>query len=442
MKRKSLIFLTVVFFIIASCTKEYDLKMNQDIQVTVQGYVFDKNTSSPIANATVEWPSGSAVTDTSGFFKVEGIAPGSMTFTFSAANYASVIETGVFNLENFNGNKFIKSFVVKLPKKDKTLQTNVFEIIGKMYKPVSNVPYKIDLGEGFMDRIITGVTSAEGKIVHQNLPDTYLKLTIDFEKDGKRYHLYGNSAQALPSEFPANIYIEENTASSFLRILSSNILNEEGDENTDFQKGDNITFKFSASIDLEYQYQCTLYKNSSNLVASDITWSEENTVLTINPIGDSLEVGAEYRVGLNLRSKAGDFLNDNSYNQYYYFSVENGSSTQAFGKVGQLTLTYPTDVTNYTSSIQISFDEVENATYYEVYGQYKNGDYMYLTGIYDYSVDGTVESSSIYLENLPGIQVPSTGLFSNGAEYRIIVRAGNSSSSIYGMFSDPLVLKN
>ena len=372
------------------------------------------------------------------------VAGGSLTLTFTADSFASMIKTVTIDLGNYSGDSYTETVLIYLPKLDKTLNTTVYEQLGSLYMPAANVPYQIDLGSQYIDRIITGTTNADGKISQGKLPDVYLELRVDFEKNGIKYGIdtYSGSQYGYPEEFSSEVSVAEKTSEGSLFITAANIFDDEGMPAKDFARGDDITMDFSAPIDLDYSMTTTrLYKASYTLVATDITWSDNNTTLTMDPIGDSLDVGGSYYVELRLRAVNGNYLNNYSYYQDFEFMVEAEGEITDLEKVGTLTLEYPTTITNTTNVVQISFSEVEGADRYEVYGQYESGEYLYFDYFYDgYIGDGIVNSDYIYLTDLPGIEVPPGGLFSDGAIYKLIVRAVDTYNNIYGTFSDPLVL--
>lgn len=444
MKKVILLTFIGVFVILSSCKKTYDVEMNQEIKVSIQGYVYDEATTTPIGNAAVNWPGGSTTTDETGYFSMGSAAGGSLSLTFSADSFASLIETVYIDLSLYSGNTYTETVVIYMPKLDQTLNTTVYQQLGGLYIPASNVPYQIDLGYMFLDRIITGTTDAVGNISQGNLPDRSVELRVDFEKDGVKYGLdtYYGYIYGVPSQFSAEVIVEEKSSQGLLYITATNIFDDEGMPLENFARGDDISINFSASVDLDYNmHTVNLYKDSYTLVATDITWSNDNQNLTIDPIGDSLDVGGSYYVELRLMSENGSYLNNYSYYQQFQFMVESESQINELAKVGTIALIYPTIVVDGTSYIEISFDEVSGANQYEVFGQYKNGEYLELDNIYDWITgDGIVESGYIYLTYLPGIEVPPGGLFSDGATYRIIVRALDSNNDIYGPFSDPLVI--
>ncbi|MBN1182327.1 MAG: carboxypeptidase regulatory-like domain-containing protein [Bacteroidales bacterium] len=444
MKRIS--FLSIAFAIIfySSCKKEYDVKMNQTVKMTIQGYIYDEASAIPIANATVSWPGGSVTSDANGFFTVSNMSPGTMTFTVAADSFATMFKT--LEMEAYSASdKYVESMVIYMYRLNQTLETRVFMNMGSLYKPVSNVPYQIDLGTGFLNRIIRGVTDAEGNISQDNLPDTYLELRVDFEEDGSKYGLntYYGYIMGYARSFESAVFVEEIENTGSLLISASNILDEEGMPVTDFNKSDNITFEFTAPVDLEYTSTTIELRNSNGYeIATNITWSNNNKNLTIDPVGDSLTVEGEYYVYMLLRGEDGSYLNNYSNYQTFEFIVEGEETLNQLGKVGTLELEYPETITNTTYYIRIRFPEVEGVYRYEIFGQYDNGEYLYLGYHNDYTVnDDIVTTSNIYLDGLPGISVPTGGLFSGGNVYKIIVRAAvSSSSNIVGPFSDPLIL--
>ena len=441
--KKSLIILSSLFIVFTSCKKEYDVQMNQNVKVNIQGYVYNNATAEAIPNAIISWPSGSATSNANGFFSLGSVNPGSITITIEADSFASMFYTLDMDA-NTNSNTYTESMIIYMYKLDQTLRTRIFENVGELYRPVSNVPYQIDLGYGFLDRIIKGVTNADGEIEQANLPDANVQLRVDFEQNGVKYGIdnYSGYTTGYPKSFSSAVLISEIENTGSLLVTATNVLDDKGKEVSDFTCTDNITFEFTTSIDVEYSNNSVELIKSDHEVASEITWSNDNKALTINPIGDSLEIGEAYYVRLRLISEDGAYLNNYSGYHSYYFVVEGTSSAVELGKVSAITLDYPGTISSNTTNVRISFPEVENAYYYEVYGSYDNNEYLFLDDFYSSpGLDGMITTSYIYLTNLPDIVVPAGGLFANGRTYKLIVRAVGSGYSEFGPYSDPFVLR-
>ncbi|HRX30713.1 MAG TPA: hypothetical protein P5349_02385, partial [Tenuifilaceae bacterium] len=108
-------------------------------------------------------------------------------------------------------------------------------------------------------------------------------------------------------------------------------------------------------------------------------------------------------------------------------------------KVTNINVIYPNPIQYTTSYIQVQFDENPDAYAFQVFGQYDNSEFINF-GNYFYSYSSGYESLYIYLTNLPDISVPSEGLFANGKEFKIIIRAIDYSGN-KGPFSDVLTIK-
>jgi hypothetical protein len=422
----------------------------------------------PAANAKYSITLGNKFTPN----KIEGVAdangmismaklpdmPVTLSVTLQYNNKEYRIQDGIYN-----GNVTVyNDYIINDPKSfAKTILLEVFSnnesfyvtatnlldnngITVKNFNTASNITFSFSLA-------VDTTNNSNRVYLRKSTSSNYLPCTVTWSQDSKSMTI--DPAYKLEAGLNYNVLIELSTAdglgiyryfyfstsgsaSADFQLFQTNLNDEFGNQQLNFNKSDNIVLTFTSAANINNPSNHIRLTKSGNNVACSTSWSADAKTVTIDPIGAYLESGANYTLDIQIYPK-------NTANQYYsnylYFKVAGSAQTVQLGKVLNVTKTYPSTIILNTSYIQIQVDNVSNASYYAVYAKYSNGEFIQLTTFSNSF--STTSSTYLYLTNLSNIVVPTDGLFSNNAEYDLIVRAETYSGAV-GEFSDVLVLKN
>jgi hypothetical protein len=453
MKKISIILATIAI-LISSCKKsEIYLTRSGDINVTIQGTVYNNEDNSPLSGVTVsvtyDGTTATAQTDTNGIYTIKNLNSGVYNVVFKLDGYGSKLYTVDANPIDYTGNHYIANFNANMIKFDQTLSTRIVIPVQSSdgtiveYLPAANMPFTIYLDSTFQSNKISDTTDANGYISVANLPKDNIRLVINY-KSGN-YHYYAGSSPdysivQYPFDFSSRYALTQENLTYFYLITTNIIDASNGNSVSTFVNANNITFTFSSAVDLTYSdMYVKLYKTVSGSkveVAKAITWS--GAKCTVDPVGTALDTSAQYEIDLKVKSTSGIYYPTAGY-ATFDFKVQTPS--YSLGKVASFSLFSPTSVAVDQTSVICKISTVTNAEKYVVYGQYGNADEYLLLGTYTpASTSDTELQASIDLTALDGITVPSSGLFSNSASYNLIVRAERADGT-YGAFSSTLTLK-
>lgn len=279
--------------------------------VIYEGYVYDTKTGEPIADAnlviTVNGESKTETTDANGYYAFEKISSGVYPLAISKDGYLSE-STYVGN--NVSSNSATEEIVInseyELSPLSESLGLTVF--IAKNYNATkiaaANVSFTYKFGyDG--DQWNSGTTDENGLVSLDEVPfNTSVYIFFDFTVDGVQYK---ENTSIYNSTNSLTIYPYSEGS---LGIVSSNIVESDGGEASDFSIAEDITIKFTQSVD-------TANVNIGFGPDFDISWTESNTKLTIDPT-DDLTNDYRYYLYLELTSEDGS----SSYNEYLYFRTE------------------------------------------------------------------------------------------------------------------------
>ncbi|MCB9002605.1 MAG: carboxypeptidase regulatory-like domain-containing protein [Bacteroidales bacterium] len=442
----------ILFFMaslaLASCSKDdYTIKFSQS--VTIDGYVYQEGYT-PLqgvsVNLYVNGKSEITTTDENGHYWFKGLNAGTHIIRFEMAGYGSMVEYVEIKSDGQTCPDLSYTTSTMLYKFSEKLTTQIIYGFGQVKKPAANVDYKIILPSNFLNNTITGKTDENGNISVDSLPNVPVNLKVEFTEGNYNYYLssgYSSYITNYPKDFDDIYTLSYYAKNSSIYVTYSNVVDDEGKPNDNFTSTDNIVFTFSKAIDVNNTsnaivlYKQTDYYGTEEIAASS-SWSDDNKTLTIDPMGSALEEGGNYLVYLKLYDSDGNSYPSYSSYTTFSFTVEGGTAS-TLPKVTNINVIYPNPIQYTTSYIQVQFDENPDAYAFQVFGQYDNSEFINF-GNYFYSYSSGYESLYIYLTNLPDISVPSEGLFANGKEFKIIIRAIDYSGN-KGPFSDVLTIK-
>jgi hypothetical protein len=442
---RKILYLLIATALFASCKKSNtSISRQGDINVTIEGVVYDIDGNTPISGVTVSTSLDGEIlttrTDSNGVYSIKNLNSGSYNLVFSSTSYGSMNKVVDANPEDFTGNHYVANYNLKMYKFDQTLTTRVVIQKGQEYIPAANTPVSIYLSDDFVNNKIADTTDASGNITVSGLPNSTVRLEVDYSSGDYHYYLgsYG-SVSELPFNF-SNLYILTQENINLFYLMGSNIIvSSTGSTTEAFTNTASIAFQFSNPANLTYQDMVIdLVKVTNGVsVAKAVTWSSSNTKLTIDPIGTALDTSEKYQVNLSLKSVSGIYYPTTG-SASFIFQVK--SPSYSLNQVSSVSLISPSTITTTTNAVTIQFNNVPNAQKYSVYGQYGTTDeYLYITSLTPSDLTATTYQVDVTLSDLPGITVPTAGLFSNGAPYYLRVRAERTDGTL-GSFSEALKL--
>jgi hypothetical protein len=315
--------IAIIFAVIAiafvSCTKDIP-----EAKMTIEGYVFDKKTNQPLANAIIELNMdrkkiATDSTNADGFFRMKDVTMGDYKVIISMPGYATeakdatagnILVTDV----KYNRVVTIKSELVAL---DHSVNLTIYKqygssLDGTLAVAAANAPYTISLGA--YNELLEGTTDANGLISRSDLPDPDLYdnnivIMFDFTEGVIRYKqeiIYAGNDITGNSKLASTItgYLAEGN----FAMASSNTLDALGRGVKNFTVDGNIVVNFTQPVDttiahrpamqLSYDYSKTTMADDSVFIRTvdifqtssrptlNTSWSNNNTILTINPVSD------------------------------------------------------------------------------------------------------------------------------------------------------------
>ena len=442
--------LFVATFAIISCgNSESELDFNQNINVTIKGIVYNQEGVVPLSGVTVTLGDETATTNEDGEYTFENNSTGSYLLRFEREGFATMVQAIQESGREFTANAIVNTSPIFMYEENQTLETRLYIQNGPERNSAANINVRLTLAEDreflrtrelvesafiddgfdseevftevyFEETIIDVTTDANGNLSVSNLPNTTIQLSVDFVADNYNFTL---TAYDRPADFSSSYALDRESVDLF-ELIETNIVDAEGNAVDNFTASDNITFQFTSAINADFENMSVTLSNGFADVLVDATVS--GSLLTIDPLGSALEAGQSYSVSIDIESEGGV-----GYNAIFSFTIAGGeiNLTQVTG----LQLETVT-VGQFTSVVNISFNDVSDASAYEVYGRYSDGtdEYVQLSTIFN-----GVNDVDVFLAT-GGIQFPANGFFVNGATFSIMVRAVNG--DLTGAFSVPLTI--
>ncbi len=434
--------------LVSSCDSLSDEDLGVvSMDVNVEGYVFDELTEEPIAGAIISGKFGSTKTNTDGYYSIKGLDMGTYRIEVEAEGYMTMVLTPTFQEkeEDFKGNDFNELLITDMYKANEPISTQLVEVVGPTKKALANMPYTLEFSvwSDFKDRFVYGVTDAKGMIT-DTIPDVSFDIIVDTVINDMIYLASWNVASPGAENSTYSIVPALPNAMA-LFIVSTNLVDEDGVAQDEFDKTADIELVFNEAINTE-ESEFVLYKQvgfSNYEVKVDIQYSNGDKTVTISPSENgSLEAGQSYYLSYNTEMASDE---NSTIGGNLSFSTA-GEVITSLSKPSLFVL--KTTINQTTSWINFEADVDLNSTDIEVYGRYVNSeDFVKFDSRFCNFTDlvrGTVFVNGLWLTSLPNIQVPNTGLFSNSNNFEIMFRTyvDVNGERIYSDFSDKVTLKD
>lgn len=308
--RKLLYAIFAFSFFFYSCEEE-----NNSFKVIIEGFVMDAETSEKLNDVSVELFTKSkshiTTTDENGYYNLGEFNVGDYNIVYSKDGYlnesnslnlsSEIIVTGVDYL-------IVNSDLIYLTPLNETAEFTVYrKYLNGEEIAASNFPYTVYLG-AFNDPI-EGTTSANGIISLSNVP-AEISLSIDHEQNSIRYKTY----TTVDTKNDNKIVVYGYNPEADLGVVSTNVLDADGQAIENFTISDNITILFTIPVDID-NANFDVLEDGWSSIGFTYEWTNNNMTLTIDPDASLLS-------------------------NYYYsleIDVQNENNTQSFSKVYNFT---------------------------------------------------------------------------------------------------------
>jgi len=422
--------LVVACFAFTACSEDDTvIDFNQDIDVTIQGIVYDNNGNEPLSGVTTFLVGKDSVsTDDDGSYQYTGNETGSHLMKFEKSGYATMVQTIIVSGNEFTAEELTNSSAIFMFEANQSLSTTLKISNGVETISAADADVTITLPEQegvfFESNIISATTDSDGVLSLDGLPDVFLEINVELEVGTD---LYWTTIFTTPGSESSSYQLNKTSLLGDLELVESNIVNDDGSDNDNFTASDNITFTFNENIE-----SADVDLDRGDNVAFDLSIS--GSTVTIDPIGNALEESTGYSVSLDVIA-----TNGLTYSEFFTFTVD--GPEVVLDQVSGLDLSEnQLEVTEFTTGILISFDAVEGAndfTGYQVFARYSEGndEFVQLTANWNSAPDDDELEYFVSLTSGDGIVQPADGFFEDG-DFEIIVRA--VSGDVYGEFSSTL----
>ncbi|MFO7869126.1 MAG: carboxypeptidase-like regulatory domain-containing protein [Bacteroidales bacterium] len=185
-------------FVFSSCQQE-DFNFSNEIDATIDGFVFDNETGNPIEGAKVTISDKANNTSAEGYFNVSGLATGDYCAKIEKEGYASMLSCGSIAIDgkDYYGNKIQTSIMGELYPADKELELQfryqkLNEDTQEMewFDAPSDITVYVSYGESYLiDVFEPFTTNSSGRIIVDNIAYTDIHIEISKILGSDRYTL-------------------------------------------------------------------------------------------------------------------------------------------------------------------------------------------------------------------------------------------------------------
>ncbi len=426
MKKIALGILGMLLVLASACGEMDDSYCSDDLDVNVEGYVYDGVTEVALKDVKVTGAFGSKKTDADGFYAIKGLEMGQFRFEVEAEGYMTKVLTPSFmeKEEDFKGDEL--SFLLKtfMYKKETAIATQLLKSSGPTYQPLSGLPYVIELSTSYKNRFIYGRTDVNGMII-DTVPNDYFKITVDTVIGDFDYSLMTSTVSSENLQKAYLVTLTDLTIDPFY-VTSTNMIDEEGDMVYDFDPQNSVTVTFSSAIDKEESVieLSKLVSGNYYLVKAELVYSDGNKTVSVKPYDAVFEAGVSYKLTVDAVAVS----DENSMHSYDFGFATSTDVISSLSTPEIFRLKSPTTIEETTTNISFQIRVDEKSTKIEIYGRYDNDlefVEMYNGVIPSWTTDvdyGIVMFDYFSFYNLPGIVEPSAGFFSDNNNFEIMIR--------------------
>lgn len=447
MKKIGLGILGALLVLLCACGKMDDVVYSENMDVNIEGYVFDGVTEVPLQSVLVTGSFGKEKTDADGYYAIEGLDMGEYRFEVAAEGYMTKVLTETFMRaeDDFKGDELSFLLMTKMYKKDEGISTQLVKSTGPTFQALSNMPYIIKLGAQYKNRFIYGHTDANGMLV-DTVPDDAFTIVVDTVIDHISYKCTRmlTGPEALQKSYSVTL---SDLSVDPLYVTAANIVDEEGAQVMAFTPSSAVVLNFSRALNTE-ESVVELKKSVSGSyysVKADVVYSNGGKTLTVSPYDGSFDEGVTYQLSINAEAAADEKA---TYSHSFYFTTSTALISN-LAKPKVFSLKSPAVIQEDTRSIDFQITVDEQSTSLEIYGRYDNSlefVEMYNGIIYNWANEenGIVRINNFDFMSLPGIDVSSWELFSDNKDFEIMVRSKvyNNGKWVLSEFSDVITIRS
>ncbi len=292
----------------SACNKD-DLS---SLKLKIEGTVYDSKTLATVEGVMVKVTTNgevdSTTTDANGYYKLESLQTGDYTLTISGDSYLNTTTT--VSSEDLTVNDATEEVTVNrtvyLTPLTETLSFTAYKSYGSYSTAAASQTYTVTFSQAG-NTPITGTSDENGLVTLTDMPyQSYVYVSFDFEVNGVTYK---ETESFYTGSSYTTFYIDGYIANGDFGIVSSNILDDNGNNIEDFVVTDNITISFTQPVDTaESDVDINGYYGDFTE-----TWSNNNMTLTLNP-ADSLAYNSYYELELDLENADNsDYINKDIY---------------------------------------------------------------------------------------------------------------------------------
>lgn len=448
MKKIALGILGMLLVLASACGKMDDSDNSDDLDVNVEGYVYDGVTEVALKDVKVTGSFGSKKTDADGYYAIKGLEMGQFRFEVEAEGYMTKVLTPSFmeREEDFKGDELSFLLTTFMYKKETAISTQLLKSTGPTYQTLSGLPYVIELLSPYKNRFIYGRTDANGMIT-DTVPNDYFKITVDTVIGDFDYSLMTSTVSPENLQKAYMVTLTDLTVDPFY-VTSTNMIDEEGAVVYNFDPQNLVTVTFNSAIDKEESVIELSKWVSGNyyLVKAELVYREGDKTVSVKPYDGVFEAGANYKLDVAAVAASDE---NSTYSSSFSFST----STEVISSLSTpeiFRLKSPATIEETTTNISFQIRVDEKSTDIEIYGRYDNDlefVEMYNSVIPSWTTDvdyGIVMFDYFSFYNLPGIVEPSAGFFSDNNDFEIMIRSKvqNNGEWVISEFSEVFTIRN
>lgn len=446
MKKISLSIALLLVVLISGCDQLEDANLSTPMDVNIEGYIYDGVTKGPIEGAIISGKFGSTKTNSKGYYAINGLDMGQYKFIIEVEGYMAKVITPalVKKEEDFKGNNLNELIETDMYMADQYISTQLLQVSGPVSKPLSGIPYIIELNTTYRDRLIYGTTDANGMLT-DTIPDDAFTIVVDTVMANMQYSLVEGVASPQSLAKTYGVSLTDLTITPMF-MISTNVVDEDGDEILNFDPAADIMLEFNQAIDIE-KSTLSLFKvvNGSyydvNLIA---TYSEGNKQVVLSPYDGDLAKGQEYALSISAVATSNEKA---IYTQILTFGTYTFEVITSLMTPKVFQLKSPAKVLESTTNLDVQLTIDDRSSDVEVYGRYDAGKEFvkFHTESCDWKdqPNGIIMIYNLNFNNFPFDTYPTAGVFAADNSFELMIRSYviNNGEKIYSDFSEVIIIR-
>lgn len=108
-----------------ACNKDYNVNLNNNIDVTLEGFIFDSDGNIPVSEATVVIGDKETKTNEEGYYKVGGLKSGSYAIKVEKSGYFTEVHSDGLLAQDYYGDAYQLANPIYIEKKEKSITIEI-----------------------------------------------------------------------------------------------------------------------------------------------------------------------------------------------------------------------------------------------------------------------------------------------------------------------------